>query len=130
METRLLKDPKVFPSEEMLKNGLGRSFPAYAELHKTLTDNKYGLEYEWKYYNDGKTWLCKVTFRKKTVFWLSVWEKHFKTGFYFTGNTINGLSGIEPGKPVGKFIPVVINVTGKKQIKDVLKTAMYKMSLK
>ena len=130
MKTILLRDPEVFPSEEVLKSGLGKSYAAYEELHKTLTDDKFGLAYEWNYYNDGKSWLCKVTFKKKTVFWLSVWEKHFKTGFYFTEKTIMGLSGIEPGKPIGKLIPVVINVTSKKQIKDVLKTATYKMSVK
>ncbi|PKP08994.1 MAG: hypothetical protein CVU09_13085 [Bacteroidetes bacterium HGW-Bacteroidetes-4] len=37
---------------------------------------------QWRYYNDGKAWLCKVSYKKKTVFWLSVWEAYFKVAFY------------------------------------------------
>lgn len=129
METRLLKDPAVFPSEAVLKNALGRCYAAYAELNNTLTDSGYGFTFNWNYYNDGKSWLCKVSLKKKTVFWLSVWEKHFKTGFYFTEKTFKGLNIPEPLNRTGKSIPVVITVAAKKDIKDVLKITDYKLSV-
>ena len=39
---------------------------------------------EWRYYNDGKCWLLKVTMKAKTIFWLSVVDRTFRTTFYFT----------------------------------------------
>jgi hypothetical protein len=38
---------------------------------------------EWRYYNDGKRWLCKVTKKAKTICWISIGEEFFKVGFYF-----------------------------------------------
>jgi Protein of unknown function (DUF3788) len=53
---------------------LGGSYSAFEELMKIITDNKYGLGAEWNYYKDGKSRLCKVCYKRKTVFWLSVWD--------------------------------------------------------
>jgi hypothetical protein len=39
---------------------------------------------EQRHYNDGKAWLCKLAHKKKTVCWVSIWDKFFKTIFYFT----------------------------------------------
>lgn len=76
METQLLRNPEILPSEEVLKDALKNSFPAYNELINAITSNTLGLLPEWHYYNDGKAWLCKVVFKKKTIFWLSVWEQY------------------------------------------------------
>ncbi len=38
---------------------------------------------QWRYYQDEKSWLFKVSTRKKTVFWLSVGKGLFRTTFYF-----------------------------------------------
>lgn len=29
---------------------------------------------EWRYYKDGKSWLCKITQKNKTIVWISLWE--------------------------------------------------------
>ena len=49
---------------------------------------------EWRYYNDGKAWLCKVVNKKKTVFWLSIWEHYFKTSFYFTEKHLESIDAL------------------------------------
>ena len=33
---------------------------------------------EWRYDNDGNAWLGKVVRKKKTVCWVSVWDRFFK----------------------------------------------------
>ena len=53
-----LKDESVYPNEEVLRRVLGPSYDMYLQLLKLFDDT--GLEYTWRYYNDGKAWLCKV----------------------------------------------------------------------
>ncbi|GET22250.1 DUF3788 family protein [Prolixibacter denitrificans] len=140
METIQLKDPNTPPSDEVLKEVLGTSFDAFDELMKTVRNAPYDLVAGWNYYIDGMAWLCKVQFKKKTVFWLSVWDHYFKTAFYFTEKTKPGVLELEISEPVktdfiekkptGKSIPLVINVTGKEQLGDVLRIVEYKKRLK
>lgn len=140
MDTPLLRDQQVFPAEEALKNSLGPAYSAFEELMKTIKSPQYGLEPQWNYYNDGKAWLCKACFKKKTVFWLSVWDHYFKTAFYFTEKTQAGIDTLDIDKslkeefkrnePIGKLIPLVINIDGKARINDLLKVIEYKKNLK
>ncbi|MFA6401802.1 MAG: DUF3788 family protein [Salinivirgaceae bacterium] len=140
METPVLREKDIFPSKEVLEIALGESYLAFEELIQKVTDTQYGLEPVWNYYNDGKAWLCKVCYKKKTIFWLSVWDKYFKTGFYFTEKTGLGIKELaidneikesfNRNKPIGKLIPLTITISLKEQINDVLKVIEYKKSLK
>jgi hypothetical protein len=38
---------------------------------------------EWRYYLDGKSWLLKVTRKKKTICWISVIKNAFRMTCYF-----------------------------------------------
>ena len=68
MEKMLLKDSFIEPTEKILKAVLGEVFVVYQSLMKKTPD----LTYHRHYYKDSKGWLCKVSYKKKTVFWLSV----------------------------------------------------------
>lgn len=137
METQLLRDPQLYPDESVLKSVLDRSFEAWKELSTGLLSEKYKFDFQWHYYNDGKAWLCKVVYKKKTVFWLSVWDKFFKTSFFFTERNASGVHLLEIDKqikedfnnsrPVGKLIPLVVNVGSKEQINDLLTIIDYKL---
>lgn len=140
MEEILLRDPAVQPTKEVLKKALGSSYPVYEELFEILNEPAFSLVPVWNYYNDGKAWLCKVCYKKKTVFWLSIWENYFKTTFYYTEKNCGGIMDIEIDeiikvnfknhKPVGKFMPLTMAIDSKEQIKDLLKIVEYKKSLK
>ncbi|KPK84900.1 MAG: hypothetical protein AMS27_08765 [Bacteroides sp. SM23_62_1] len=140
METILLREQQISPTEEVIENALGDSYSAYKDLIEAITDTGYGLVPQWNYYKDGKAWLCKVCYKKKTVFWLSVWDKFFKTTFYFTEKTGSGIEGLDieekikesfsNNKPIGKLIPLTITIKSKDQIKDVLTVSKYKKNLK
>lgn len=140
MEKPLLNDPDVFPDRKILAETLGKSHAVFEELISAIAGDDYGLSFEWRYYNDGKAWLGKATYKKKTIFWLSVWDGFFRTGFYFTEKTRPGLmeqpidetlkSEFAQNKPTGKLIPLSIKLTKKKQLKDVLKIVRYKKTLK
>jgi hypothetical protein len=140
MEKPLLRDPVIPPSKDVLENILGDSYAAFEELIKIITESPYALDPQWNYYKDGKAWLCKVCYKKKTVFWLSVWDQYFKTGFFFTDKTKSGIEDLDidkeiiedfkTRKPNGKFLPLAITMKSKDQIQDVLRVIEYKKSLK
>jgi hypothetical protein len=138
MEKPSLNNPLVLPSEEVLASVLGSAMHAYSTLMERLAEG--GMEPIWNYYRDGTAWLCKVQFKKKTVFWLSVWDGFFRVGFYFTENTVEGLNPLpihsscfvqlREVKRVGKFIPLSLEVREVVDLEDVLVVADYKKKLK
>jgi hypothetical protein len=140
MEHTLLNDPLLYPEDKVLASFLGEIFQTYDILVKTLTSPEYGCSLGWNYYKDGHAWLCKVTAQKKTVCWISVWKQCFKIGFYFTErNTPYILDlDIEPcikdrylkSKPVGKLIPLSIEVYDASPVKDILQLVTLKMKFK
>ena len=135
-----LKEPSVSPTRKALENALGRTLVVYEELMNTITAKKYDLVPAWRYYNDGKAWLCKVQYKKKTVFWLSVWDKYFKMTFYFTERNCKPIYELEidesikknfaGNKPIGRFLPLSLNIAKKNQLQDAFKIIGYKKSLK
>lgn len=139
METQLLRDPEIYPEKEVLMEVLGNSYATFYELIKSLTSEKYRFDFQWNYYKDGKAWLCKVCYKKKTVFWLSVWDKFFKTSFFFTEKNVAAILALEideqikenfsNGKHIGKLIPLIVNVVRKEQVKDVLTITDYKIKI-
>lgn len=135
----LLRDPDILPSEEVLEENLGKDvFQVYQEL--VLEIFKMGLSADWNYYRDGKSWLCKVIYKKKTVFWLSIWDRYFKTSFFFTAKNCSGIDTLDINdrikkdfaevKSVGKLIPLIIDLRKKEQLDDLLKIVEYKKNLK
>jgi len=140
MDKPLLNDPEIPPSEELLKSTLGGSYHVYVDMMKKITAGEVGLTPEWRYYNDGKAWLCKVIFKKKTIFWLSVWDGFFKSGFYFLERHCQGIMelDIDPevrktlkeAKPFGTLYPVTLEMKRKEQIGDLLSLIEYKKKLK
>jgi hypothetical protein len=138
MEKQLLKDPMVKPELFVLEEVLGKNFARYDELEKKA--NEKNLIFEWHYYNDGKSWLCKILYKKKNLCWLSIWETGVKLTFYFTEKTITGVFALDIGseikelaveaKKIGKLMAVHFPLKNKKTISDALKLLDYKMALK
>jgi hypothetical protein len=140
MEKLQLREQQILPAEEVISKVLGDSYTTFAELNKIITSSEYNLLPEWNYYKDGNAWLCKVCFKNKTVFWLSVWDGYFKVAFYFTEKTMYGIADLDidikikedfvNNKPIGRLLPLVIDVYRTDQINDVLLVINFKKSLK
>ncbi len=140
METQLLREQSIVPSNEVLENVLGSIYTTYELFMNTVTGTEYGLTYEWNYYRDGKAWLCKVSNKKKTVFWLSVWDGYFQIGFFFTAKHLEGIAALDidekikedfcQTKPIGKLLPMIFKISEKEQLNDLLKVVEFKKNLK
>lgn len=139
-ETMLLRVKDIEPTDIVVKNALGKElFIIYQELFKIFIDD-FGMKPQWNYYNDGKAWLCKVVYKKKTILWLSLWENFIKLSFYFTQKSGVGISGLYIDnkikeafaitKPIGKLIPLIIDIDILKRIDDIKQIIRYKKWLK
>ena len=82
MEIAVLSDPAVFPTEDVLSAHLGRAKASFDHLFRFNHANFPEFVERWKYYNDGKSWLLNVSRKKKTLFWLKVKDRSFRTTFY------------------------------------------------
>ncbi len=138
MEKLLLREQDIYPNNNVLQTLLGDVFNTYQELEALLIS--YDLILNWNYYKDGKAYLCKVTYKKKTIFWLSIWETYIKIGFYFNENTSLGIydldidqsiiTNFDQTKHVGKFRQLIFEIRDNSQFDDLAKVITYKMSLK
>ena len=136
MEEQLLKDPDTFPTAEVLEKALKKKYAVLREFLNTAESKEFKLKPEWRYYKDGKAWLCKISFKKKTVVWLSVWSGYFKLGFYFTEKSGGGIPDLKIDEsikkdylthaPIGKLKPLVIDMEKKSQLSDLYTILQYK----
>lgn len=136
----LLHEPEIEPTEQVLEIALGREvFQIYKKLLEIIT-HEFDLEYEWRFYNDGKSWLLKATHKKKTIFWLSVWERLIKISFYFTEKTQSGVlilpiseklkENFLNAKAIGKLIPLILEIDNEDNLDNFREIVRYKKGLK
>jgi len=84
MEQPILTDKNQFPTEEIIFSHIGKNKALWQSLFEYIHTNHPDISEQWRYYNDGKSWLLKVTRKVKTIFWLSLIKNSFRITFYFT----------------------------------------------
>ena len=135
---QLLRNPDVQPTDEVLAAAIGESFAAWKVFVEKLTDLK--ITVEWRYYKDGSAWLAKCVSGKKTVLWTSAWDGYFRTSLFFTEKTRTGIQDLQIDEsikkriagelPMGKLVPLLIDVHDMKQLPDLITLIDYKRRLK
>ena len=139
-EKQLLCDPNIEPTDEIISSGLGIANNTYVKFIDGLKDYDISLM-DWRYYNDGKSWLSKgeykwITTRGnekiKPIFWLSIWDGFFRVAFFFSAKVQEELLAlpisdeakeiITSTKPMGKtmrFLPIAFDIDNAKQLNDI-----------
>ena len=83
MEQPVLSDKEQYPTDEIVFAHIGVKKAHWSTLFEHIHTHYPDFSAEWRYYQDGKSWLMKVTGRKQTIFWLSLSHGTFRTTFYF-----------------------------------------------
>ena len=83
MAAPCLNDQTEYPDDQVLKSCLGEAMGAWDRFAALLQSDYPNYSGEWRYYNDGKSWLYKITRKTKTICWVSVCRGKFTTTFYF-----------------------------------------------
>lgn len=130
-----LKDESIYPDDQVLKAILGESYNAYCELLKIY--DEYEMNHEWRYYRDGKAWLCKVQKKKRTIVWMSAWKGYMKAVIYFPEKYIDGIYNLDISeemkkkimetKNVGKSKPCIFEIRDKDLIEEFKKVMQFKI---
>jgi hypothetical protein len=136
MDRPLLNDKDVYPDDEVLHQHLGGTKVLWDRFTTQLYNDFSGVTLEWRYYNDGKAWLAKVVQKKKTMCWVSVWERFFKVTFYFMEKNDKDIAELPidrrakerylSHKGFGKLKPLTFEVKTKKALEDVMEAMRYK----
>ena len=106
MEKPCLTDEAEYPDDRVLRRYLGDAQVAWDAFAAFLESSYPDFSPEWRYYKDGKSWLCKVVRKSKTICWLSVYHDRFKTTFYFPDRAENLIKNSSIGK---KYIEQFVN---------------------
>ena len=127
-----LHDENIYPDDHVLEEILGRSYTAYRALLALFDEND--LEYTWRYYKDGKAWLCKVQEKGRTIVWMSAWKGYIKATIYFPHKYIEGLYALGLSETIKEKIrqtentgtskPCVFEMRGAEALDD-FKTIMH-----
>ncbi|MBS4032850.1 MAG: DUF3788 family protein [Ignavibacterium sp.] len=104
MEELVLTDKNIYPAEEVIFSHIKKSKATWNSIFKYIHTNHPELNEEWRYYNDGKSWLLKVTLKTKTLFWLAVVANAFIITFYFSEKTVQSFSKLSISKALDKKI--------------------------
>jgi hypothetical protein len=135
-----LRDEAEYPGDEVLARHLGKAKPAWDAFTARIAADFPDASFGWRYYRDGKAWLCKLARKKKTVCWVSIWDQAFRTTFYFTvesGQEIERLPIAQERKDAyraqassGKLKPITMEVRSKQDLGDVFTLFGYKSGSK
>jgi hypothetical protein len=133
-----LRDEKVYPDENLLKSILGKSYQTYCKLLQLYDDND--MNYEWRYYKDGKAWLCKVQRKKRTIVWMSAWKGYMQAAIYIPEKYIDEVYNLDISeemkdkirntKNVGKSKPCIFEIRNDTILNDIEKVIHFKISAK
>ncbi len=114
---------------------LGESYPAYQKLLDLYNENT--MTPEWRYYRDGKAWLCKVLKKKKTIVWMSAWKGYMQATIYFREGFAPDMDAlnlqektkerIRSAKKVGKSVPFIFEIRDETVLEDFRKVMQEKI---
>jgi hypothetical protein len=140
MHTPVLTDPKQYPGDDVVFSHLGRNRALWEALFEHIHSAHPDVVGQWRYYNDGKSWLMNVSRKKKTVFWLSVVSGTFRITAYFTDKATDAIltSGLSDGlkaqftggRSYGKLRGITITFTKKSDVEDAKALIALKVSQK
>ncbi len=140
MSQSVLTDKNVFPTDAVIHSHLGRTAPLWQAVFEHIRTQHPDVSAEWRYYNDGKSWLLKVTRKAKTVCWVAVIADAFRMTFYFTDKAEDAIlsSSISDGlkeqftaaKGHGKLRGLTIIFKKKRDVEDAKAMVALKLSIK
>src|SRR5512138_2500587 len=83
MDSLLLTDKTVIPSEEIIEQVLESKYDLWSQFTNRIRKQFPGVILEWKDYRDSKCWLMPVNFKKKNIAWISLANGTTQVGFWF-----------------------------------------------
>ena len=139
-ETPVLGDKSIYPSDDILYLLTGENLRIWQKIIDFASSSYDNITKEWRYYNDGKQWLFKIQYKKKTIYWSGVHSGTFRITFYF-GNKAEHIleesdlpeaikEQFRSAKTFGNMRPVTFSISPDTDIESIFKLIDLKTRLK
>ncbi len=139
-ENLLLTDKQIYPTDEYIFSIIGDMKIFWQSIMNHMINNYKDSAGEWNFYNDGKRWLFKMIYKKKTIFWAGILTDTFRITFYL-GNKAETIiensdlpqnikEEFRTAKRYGLIRPVTFIVKNKTDVDNVLKMIDIKSKIK
>jgi hypothetical protein len=136
----LLTNSEIFPSDEFIFSLIGEKQIIWKELMHYMSENYKESSGQWNYYNDGKRWLFKMVYKKKTIFWIGILDETFRVTFWFSDKAepLIAESNLPEfvkeqfrlSKKVGSIRAVTVKINIEADIENVKKLILIKRKIK
>lgn len=138
MSVNIFTDKLHKPTEQELTENLGTSYKLWEEIRKSLNDEYGQLTEEWKYYGHKYGWSLKLFYKKRNLFFFTVYGKYFQMGFTFGDKAVSAIeksdlpkSIIEELKNAKKYVEgrgLRIEVKRRSDVKNIIKLVGFKIN--
>jgi hypothetical protein len=128
MEQPVLADSTQVPTDKVIISHLGKRHALWVSLFEHIHTEHPDVAEQWRYYNDGKQWLMKVTRKSKTVFWLSLIPGSFRITAYVAVSAQKAVldsalsdemkKQFRTGKAFGKIKGITITFRSKRDVEE------------
>jgi Protein of unknown function (DUF3788) len=118
----------------------GDKMKYWRDLMEYVNENYTGASGDWNYYNDGKQWIFKMVWKKKTIFWIVLIKGSFRVTFYFGDKAAEHIlsAGIPQklkddfitGKRYGKIRAISLEINDISDIESVKELARIRVKIK
>lgn len=82
-ESLRLSDKNILPTEDYIFSIIGENKIFWQTIMNYLSIAFKDIAGSWNYYNDGKQWLFKCVWKKKTILWAAILDNTFSITFWF-----------------------------------------------
>lgn len=140
MEKPVLNDKDQYPTEDVIFSHIGKSKTLWILFFEFIQAEYPEFDPVWNYYNDGKSWLMKITRKSKTILWLSIVRNYFRITLYFTDRAEEAIleskisdelkEQFKNGKHFGKIRGLTINFKRKIDLKYAKELIEIKLKIK
>jgi hypothetical protein len=136
----LLTDRNIYPTDDYIFSIIGEKKVHWQSIMDHMRSEYKDSDGKWNFYNDGKRWLFKMVYKKKTVFWAAVLEGTFRITFYFGKKAESAIEEsdlplkikeeFKTAKSYGLIRPVTFIVKDNTDVDNILKLIAIKSKLK
>jgi len=138
MSANIFTDKSHEPTEQDLSENLGPTYKLWEEIKKSLSDEYGHLAEEWKYYGQKYGWSLKLFYKKRNLFFFTVYGKYFRMGFTFGDKAVSAIeksdlpkSIIEELKNAKKYVEgrgVRIEVKRQSDVENIIRLVGFKIN--
>ena len=136
----LLTDRTIYPTDEYIFSIIGEKKVLWQNIMEHMSSVYENSAGQWNFYNDGKRWLFKMVYKKKTIFWAAILAGTFRITFYF-GNKAESViensdlpdyikEEFKTAKRYGLIRPLTFIVKDNRDVDNILKLIAIKSKLK